>query len=501
MFKTRTAGILLPISSLAGEYGIGNFGKAAFDFIDFLKSTGFKYWQVLPLGPTGYGDSPYQPFSSFAGSMYYIDLNNLCTQGLLSKQELDKINFGLDKTHCDYGALYRECEPLLRKAYHSFLKQDNIDTCKTFLTQRFTQHIYQQLEMYFLFCSLKHHHNRFWFEEELNIKLKDKHTISQLQKKYKDDIDFYTFVQYLFFTQYFNLKKYANQHGIKIIGDVPFYSSHDSCDCWVNAKNFSLDDTFKPVTVGGCPPDAFTDDGQYWGMPTYNWEYLQKTNYEYLLDRLEYNLLLYDVIRLDHFRGFESYWSIDATEKTARNGRWEKSGQYDFFSAIKKRLPNAVIIAEDLGVITEEVQALKTFSAYPGMKVLQFAFSENGKNTYLPHNFTNTNSVMYTGTHDNATLAEWYSSENEQTLTFACQYLQANNKDDFIERCIRLVLASTSILAIIPAQDFLHLDKFARINTPGTTGNWTWRLTEEDMAKLNTLQAHISSLLDMYNRK
>lgn len=496
---SRSAGLLLHISSLPSKYGIGTFGKEAFAFVDFLQEAGFAYWQVLPLGPSGYGDSPYQSFSSFAGNPYFIDLELLKEQKLISKKELESFDFGSDAEHCDYGKLYKNRKQALRLAYSNYKKKNNIDEIDNFLLEHFAS-FYQQLKAYFLFCVLKEKHSRAWFEEENDIKLRKTENIIELEKTFEDEINFHKFCQYLFFTQYFALKEYANSKDIKLIGDIPFYSPYDSCDCWLNPNVFSLNEDLSLRFVGGCPPDAFSDDGQYWGMPTYNWEELEKSDYEYFLKRFDFNFKMYDVVRLDHFRGFESFWQIDANEKTARNGSWQASAGTKLFDKLKAQFGDRAIIAEDLGQISDEVRSLKFHCKFPGMKVLQFGFDDNGKSAYLPHNYDNSFSVCYTGTHDNSTILGWLKSANKNAESYATKYLKAKNEKDFIEKFIRLSLSSISFLAIIPTQDFLALDDTARMNRPATLGNWTWRLNVKNFNTLKNKSNDLRELLSLYNR-
>lgn len=496
---SRGAGVLLHISSLHSKYGIGTFGKEAFEFVDFLQACGFRYWQVLPLGPTGYGDSPYQVFSSFAGNTYFIDLSFLLKENLLCKKELDAFDFGSDTKTCDYGKLYEAREKVLRLAFEHFKTRNEIALCEKFLIEKFGT-LYKQLEAYFLFCVLKAKHKRSWFDEAENIKMRKSEAINDLQKAFEDDINFYKFTQYLFFKQYFSLKEYANRAGIKIIGDLPFYSPYDSCDCWANHENFSFDENLSLRFVGGCPPDAFSDDGQYWGMPTYNWAAMCKNDYEYLMQRFEFNFKLFDVVRLDHFRGFESFWEINANEKTARNGNWVKSDGKNLFTVLKKRFSSAPFIAEDLGVITDEVRTLQNFCGFPGMKVLQFAFDDGGQSTYLPQNYADTFSVVYTGTHDNSTILGWLKTGNKEATNFAQNYLLTKSEKAFVQNFIRLAFSAVSFLTVVPIQDFLCLDETARMNTPATMGNWTWRMTRKDFYSLKKDIEKIKELLKMYNR-
>lgn len=495
---SRSAGVLLHISSLPSKYGIGTFGAEAYAFVDFLKAAGFRYWQILPLGPTGYGDSPYQTFSSFAGNPYFIDLEYLRAEKLLSKNDLSELDGG-DDAHCDYGRLYKTKEAVLRKAFVRYKKKNSSEIIDLFLSEKFGE-TYYQLEAYFLYCVLKKLHNKAWFEEEAAVKFRDEKTLTKLWERFADEISFYKFTQYLFFKQYFALKSYANEKGICIIGDIPFYSPYDSCDCWVNPHVFSFNEDLSLRFVGGCPPDAFSDDGQYWGMPTYNWDALRSTEYEYWMQRFAIHFKMYDAVRLDHFRGFDAFWEIDAREKTARNGQWQPSAGAAFFDVLKNRFGNLPLIAEDLGMIGDEVHSLMRYANLPGMKVLQFAFDDNGTSAYLPHNFDTPFSVTYSGTHDNDTILGWLRSANPHAVDYAKNYLDVQSEKSFVHRFIRLCFSSISFLAIVPAQDFLELDGHARMNFPGSLGNWTWRLTRQNFSTLKKQSDSLKMLLKMYNR-
>ena len=496
----RSAGVLLHISSLPSKYGIGTFGRSAFEFVDWLQACGFSYWQVLPLGPTSFGDSPYQSFSSFAGNPYFIDLEQLIDEKLLLRKEAVAVNFGSEENFCDYGRLYEEREKILRLAFNRFEAAHDIALCEKFLRETFGT-LYPQLEAYFLFCALKKEHQRNWFEEDAPIKFCEQAALAELRTKFSHEINFQKFIQYMFFSQYFSLKRYANERGIRIIGDVPFYSLYDSCDCWNNPREFSLDENLAVQFVGGCPPDIFSDDGQYWGMPTYNWEAMKQSGYSYWFQRLDFNFMLFDVVRLDHFRGFESFWKIDARETVARNGVWEKSGGEDFFTALKNHRTQIPIIAEDLGVITDEVRHLQRFCNFPGMKILQFECRDGGQSPYLPNNYADTFSVVYPGTHDNETTAGWCAAKNSQEVLFAEKYLDADGIKPLAKKMVRLALSAVSFLAVIPSQDILLLYNSARMNLPASMGNWRWRLTHKNFAELKNQVPHLRELLTMYNRR
>lgn len=487
------------ISSLPSAYGIGTLGKAAFRFLDFLADAGFRYWQVLPLGPTGFGDSPYMSFSSFAGNPYFIDLDLLCNEGLLKKAAVNAVDFGNNSARCDYGKLYENREKVLQLAFDNFLKSGNIQTAVNFLTDTFGA-LYKQIENYCIYCAMKKIFHCNWFEMPDKIKFLEKAAVAEFKAEHRSEIDFNLFVQYLFFKQYFQLKQIANERGIKIIGDLPFYSPYESADCFFNRDYFALDENAKLQFVGGCPPDAFSDDGQYWGMPTYRWDELRNRNYDFLVQRFEFALKLFDIVRLDHFRGFQAFWKIDAREKTARNGCWEGACGAELFTTLQRKFGTLPIIVEDLGFITEDVINLRKNFDFPGMKVLQFAFGGGSDNPYLPHNFEDTRSVVYTGTHDNDTTLGWLQAAAPDCTRHAMDYLAAGSLSAAADVFMRLTLSCVSRVAIIPVQDLLRLDNSARMNTPGTIGNWQWRMTARQLQSLSKKSGAIKKLLQLYGR-
>ena len=477
----RSAGILLPISSLTSKYGIGCFDKKAYEFVDYLKEAGQSYWQILPLGPTSYGDSPYQSFSTFAGNPYYIDLNELVLNGLLTKEECEQVGFK-DNDDIDYGLLYSKRYALLKKAF----ERSGITIDTDFI--RFCDEN-KWLDEYALFMALKDYFGGVsWDKWEKNLRLRKDFTLNEYRSKLSDEINFYKFLQYMFFAQWNKLKKYANERGIKIIGDIPIYVAADSADVWAEPKLFQLDKDGKPKAIAGCPPDGFAADGQLWGNPLYDWDYHKETGFEWWISRLSHCFKLYDVVRIDHFRGFDEYYSIPYGDKNAKNGYWEKGPGMELFTAVEKALGKREVIAEDLGFMTDSVRQLVKDSGFPNMKVLEFAFDSRdtgSRNDYLPHNY-NENCVAYTGTHDNQTIASWFDTITEDEREMAREYLC----DDFTpteklnKAFISLIMRSKARLCIIPMQDWLGLDDKSRINVPSTVGkNWRWRLTENQLTE------------------
>ena len=467
----RKSGVLLPVSSIPSKYGIGTFSRQAYTFIDLLAKAGQAYWQILPLGPTGFGDSPYQSFSTFAGNPYYIDLETLIEEGYLTREDCDQYDFGDDPESIDYEKIYFSRFKVLRKAYEN----SSIEKQKDF--QEFVRKNSYWLEDYALYMAVKNSFDGIsWTEWDEDIKLRKEEALAAYKEKYRDEAAFYMFQQYLFAKQWFTLKAYANDKGIKIIGDIPIYVAFDSADTWANPELFQLDDTCTPIAVAGCPPDAFSATGQLWGNPLYRWEYHKKTGYAWWMKRIAYCFELYDVVRIDHFRGFDEYYAIPYGDSTAEFGKWEKGPGYDIFRIMKEQLGKKAVIAEDLGFLTDTVLKLLKKSGYPGMKVLQFAFDSREESDYLPHNY-NVNSVVYTGTHDNDTVLGWYQSLNRKDRAFARRYLNIRSNKNVQWEFIRAAMASVSDTCIIPMQDYLGLGTEARINVPSTLGtNWKWRM-------------------------
>lgn len=494
----RFSGILMPLSSLASGYGIGCFSKEAYDFVLWLKSAGQTWWQMLPLGPTGYGDSPYQSFSVFAGNPYFIDLDALIEEGVLDKEECKNADFGTDEERIDYGKLYSSRFSLLEKAY----KRSNIESDDSF--RQFEKENEDWLCEYALFMACK---DRFsgaefmaWDED---IKNHTPSAVSRYNEELSDKIGFYKYIQYKFFSQWKKLKKFANENGIKIIGDIPIYTAMDSSDVWANRELFEIDENGVPITVAGCPPDGFSADGQLWGNPTYRWEYHKKTGYEWWIKRLRRCFEMYDIVRIDHFRGFDEFYAVPYGEKTARRGSWKKGPGRELFLAFEKVCGMKEIIAEDLGFITDSVRKLVAECGYSGMKILQFAFDSRDTgdgSCYLPHNYPN-NCAAYTGTHDNSTLVGWLSMLPDEEMKllreYLCDFYTPTEKLNF--PIISLIMRSCAKYCIIPIGDWLGLDDTARINTPSTLGgNWTWRVKKDALSK--ELAEKIKNMTKRYDR-
>ncbi len=482
--QTRRCGVLLPIFSLSSEYGIGAFSKEAYEFVDFLSDAGQSYWQILPLGPTSYGDSPYQSFSTFAGNPYFIDINALITDGLLTKKQALGCDFGGTEEKIDYEKLYRTRFKLLKTAY------DNVDKSPVAKEIKKEFEAFKKnpdndwLSDYALFMALKDANNgRAWNTWSEDIKLRKKDALKKAHEKYKEEVDFYSFLQYLFSKQWEALKSYANSKGIEIIGDIPIYVAFDSADTWANPELFLLDKENTPIDVAGCPPDAFSATGQLWGNPLYRWDYHKKTGYKWWLKRISQCYKLYDVVRIDHFRGFDEYYAIPYGNPTAEIGEWRKGPGYDLFDVMKRELGDKKVIAEDLGFLTDTVIKLVKKTGFPGMKILEFAFDSREESDYLPHNYTK-NCIVYTGTHDNETARGWFDHLPRNDKRFAKEYLGIHYAKDAVWAMIRAAFASVSDTAIIPMQDYLELGAYARINTPSTLGgNWTWRMKKDALSK------------------
>jgi 4-alpha-glucanotransferase len=485
----RASGILLPITSLPSKYGIGCFSKSAYDFIDILKQSGQKYWQILPIGPTGFGDSPYQSYSSFAGNPYFIDPQTLIREGLLTKKECDGYDFGESPRYVDYGRIYTSRFHMLKIAYErSSIKMD-----KDF-------HAFQNknafwLENYSLYMAIKDYHKgESWTAWKNDIKFHERSTLEYYYELLEKEIVFYKYIQYLFTLQWNRLRAYANKNEISIIGDMPIYVALDSADIWSDPVLFNLDEELRPIEIAGCPPDGFSSDGQLWGNPLYRWDIHKRDGYSWWRKRIDYSFQLYDVIRLDHFKGFDEYFAIPYGDKTAKNGIWKKGPGMEFFQTILKGFKKTDFIAEDLGEITESVRKLLNDTGYPGMKVLEFAFDSLKDSAYLPHNY-NKNCVVYTGTHDNNTIRGWFDSISQRERTFVIKYI--NKISDEVESIhwdmIRLAQQSVARLCIIPLQDYLGLGHEARINSPSTLGhNWKWRMlngeiTQEVICKIREM--------------
>lgn len=467
----RRAGILLHISSLPSPYGIGTMGEQAREFVDFLAAGGQSYWQILPLGQTSYGDSPYQSFSSCAGNPYFIDLDTLAREGLLEREDYQELDWGEDPQQVDYGLLYERRYPVLRRACARLLERGDPEFAEFCGEQR------SWLEDYALFMALKEHHEgACWQDWPEGERLRLPQALEKAENMLAGETAFWKGVQYLFHRQWKALKDYANGKGISIIGDLPIYVAADSADVWAHPEQFQLDREGRPIQVAGCPPDAFTADGQLWGNPLFDWERMKEEGYRWWLDRIAFQFRLFDVLRIDHFRGFDAYYAIPYGEETARNGRWREGPGLDFFRKVEEKLGRRAIIAEDLGFLTPSVRQLLRDTGYPGMKVLQFAFDSREKGSdYLPHCYP-THCVVYTGTHDNDTIQGWMATAPRTAAAYAREYLRLTRGEGYHWGMMRAAWASPAELAVMQMQDLLGLDSRARMNTPSTLGdNWKWR--------------------------
>lgn len=491
----RAAGILMPISSLPSEYGIGCFSKSAYEFVDWLKKAGQSYWQILPLGPTSYGDSPYQSFSTFAGNPYFISLEALVEEGVLTKAECEAVDWGKVKGSIDYKKIYEGRYPLLRKAYERSNVHENAEY------QKFVEENSWWLSDYALFMAVKDRFDgvewKLWADD---IKLRWGPAMDYYREELYFDIEFHQYMQFKFYEQWMQLKTYANKKGIQIIGDIPIYVAMDSADTWAHPELFQLDEENVPVAVAGCPPDGFSATGQLWGNPLYRWGYHKETGYQWWISRLAYVFRLYDVVRIDHFRGFDEYYAIPYGDKTAERGKWEKGPGMDLFHTLDKKIKDLRVIAEDLGFLTESVLEMLKESGYPGMKVLQFAFDGSEDSSYLPYKYDH-NCVVYTGTHDNETTKGWLENLQGHDLKFVREYINCYEQpvNDCVWALIRTALSSVADLAVIPIQDYLCLGNEARMNAPSTFGdNWKWRLTANQISE--TTLYHMREVTRIYGR-
>lgn len=489
----RRCGVLMPVSSLPSRFGIGGFSKEAYEFVDFLAASGQSLWQILPLGPTGYGDSPYQSFSTFAGSPYYISLDTLIEEGLLTEEECLSVDYGNDPKKVEYEKIYKTRFKLLRIAFERANITENAEY------KAFVEDNKQWLKDYAMYMAVKDSLGGVsWIEWEEDIRLRKPQAMSEYEDKFSDEIAFYSYQQYLFSTQWMALKNYANEKGISIIGDIPIYVAFDSADTWANPELFQLDEENTPIAVAGCPPDAFSATGQLWGNPLYKWDYHEETGFAWWMRRLSHCFRIYDIVRIDHFRGFDEYWSIPYGDDTAEFGEWKKGPGYKLFEVMKKELGNCAVIAEDLGFLTPSVLKLVKKTGYPGMKILQFAFDSRDENDYLPHNYNN-NCVVYTGTHDNDTVNGWIPAMSRKDLAYAKKYLNVKRNADICDSLIRAALSCVADTAVIPMQDYLGLGGEARINTPSTLGgNWEWRM--EGDACTEALSKRMLELAQIYGR-
>ena len=488
----RESGVLMHITSLPGDFGVGTMGKSAYAFVDFLKQAGQRCWQILPLTPTGYGDSPYQSCSTYAGNPYLIDLQLLMDGGLLKAEEVCTVDWCGRADKVDYGKLYENRGKVLRLAYSRFDDHIALDA--------FCRQNSSWLPDFALFMALK---DKFqgapWYTWEDALKFRQPEAIWAARQELKEEVRFYCFQQYLFYTQWNDLHSYAHKNGVKIIGDVPIYVPYDSSDVWSSPEYFQLDENLQPTAVAGCPPDAFSEDGQLWGNPLYRWDKMKADGFNWWLRRLTAAGALYDVVRIDHFRGLEAYWSVPYGDTTARGGKWIKGPGMQFVNAVKNGLPQLKMIAEDLGFLTQEVFDLRDESGFPGMKVLGFAFDSREPSDYLPHTYPK-NCVCYTGTHDNMTTRQWFETASRDAVAYAREYMRLTEEEGLVWGMIRTAMSSVADLCITPMQDLLDLGGEARMNFPGTQtdANWTWRADARCMDQ--GLAQRLYALTKLYGR-
>ncbi len=489
----RASGVLLHISSLPGDYGIGTLGEEARAFVDALAAAKQRYWQILPFGPTGYGDSPYQSFSCFATNPYFIDLHLLVREGLLTETECREVFWGGDDCRVDYGAVYNGREPLLRRAFHRAGPDPEFD--------RFCAENADWLEDYALFMSVKRDLGgaplATWPEE---LRTRQPQALAETKARLAEDVRFYSFCQYLSEKQWLDLHEYAAGRGVKIIGDMPIYVSEDGADLWARPELFRLDEDLRPTHVAGCPPDYFSATGQLWGNPLYRWERHAADGFAWWRSRIRRALQLCDVVRIDHFRGLADYWAIPYGDDTAVGGEWVTGPGHAFVDAVKAEFGKGKIIAEDLGLLSDAANELLDYSGFPGMRVLQFAFSADAESNYLPHNHIK-NCVVYTGTHDNDTSAGALRQMNATDRALFSEYLGLNGREPAAGDMIRAALTSVADTAIVPAQDLLGLDSWARMNTPGTAGNnWVWRMRRGELKEGCPALEHLKRLTEITGR-
>ncbi len=482
----RSCGVLMHITSLPSPYGVGTLGRQAYKFVDFLKKAGQTYWQILPVGPTGYGDSPYQSYSAFAGNPLLIDIDTLISEGLLSADDKDLCLLSEMSTFADYGQLFSFKKLLLTKAHTAFRDKAPLKDKSRF--EKFCTKNKSWLDDYALFMALKGaFKQQMWTFWDDCYRLRDEKALAAFSEKNAEEISLWKFMQFEFFKQYKALKKYANKNGVLIYGDMPIYVSMDSSDIWASPEMFMLDADRKPVKVAGCPPDDFSPTGQLWGNPLYDWDYMKKDGYKWWIERVRYSAKLFDLTRIDHFRGFESFYAIPAEDKTAENGEWLQGPSIGLFKAIKAALGDVKLVAEDLGFLTDEVNLMLEQAGYPGMKVLEFGFGGDDSG-YLPHNWVK-NSVAYIGTHDNETALGWYRNLDNAGKKRVRRYLGLKKtaaENDIIWALIRAAYSGVCDLSVIQMQDILCLDNTARMNIPSTIGggNWTWRMSAMPSDKL-----------------
>ncbi len=465
----RSGGVLMHLTSLASPYGIGTMGREAREFADFLREAGQTYWQILPVVPTGYGDSPYSSFSTFAGNPYLIDLDLLCASGYLKPEEYRDLSWGEDEEAVDFGLLFRQRTDVLRQACERFLAAPPEDF-QSFVEEE------TWLPDYALFMALKQANGgRPWTSWPEELRRRDPEALTRARRTYEQEVLHQEAMQYLFFRQWGELKKYINSRGLKVIGDLPIYVSADSADVWQNPEQFQMDENLVMTEVAGCPPDPFSATGQLWGNPLYDWEAMRAEGYTWWIRRMQQVLKIYDVVRIDHFRGFAGYYAIPGGEKDARIGRWREGPGYDLFRALEKAIGRQEIIAEDLGYVDDSVRALLAETGFPGMKLIEFAFDSREGGDYFPHNYPK-NCVVYTGTHDNEPVNGWFTKVDSADAERAVEYLKLTEEEGYHWGMMRGAWSSVADLAVIQAQDLLGLGSESRMNTPSTSqGNWRWR--------------------------
>ena len=489
----RSCGILMPISSLPSPYGIGSLGKAAYEFVDFLDEAKQGWWQILPVGPTSHGDSPYQSFSTYAGNPYFVDLDILCEDGLVTQEELDAVDWGSDPKRVDYEKIYQGRFVILKKAMDRGWKK-HVNEIQAFIDNNISW-----LPDYALYMAVKRHFGmKAWTGWDEDIRLRNPEAVKRYQNLLAEDMRLFAFIQFLFFQQWEKLRAYAHKKGIGIIGDMPIYVAMDSADVWSDPKSFQLDEKNVPVEVAGVPPDYFSEDGQLWGNPLYNWDAMKEDGYSWWIRRIDGASKLYDVIRIDHFRGLESYWAVPYGAKTAKDGRWVKGPGMDLMSVLISWFPNLRFIAEDLGFLTPEVHQLLKDSGLPGMKVLEFAFDSREPSNYLPHTY-DSNCVCYAGTHDNPPILLWKEEADAADIEMAVRYLGLNEQESFHWGILRGGMSSVADLFVAQMQDYLGLGAGARMNVPGILGgNWQWRMKKGQIDE--ALAEKLANMARIYGR-
>jgi len=490
----RASGVLMHITSLASPYGVGTMGKEAYEFVDFLERARQKYWQVLPIGPTGFGDSPYSSYSTYAGNPIFIDFDLLVEDKILKKSDFNRIKWSKNEEHADFEYIYGKKIKVLKLAANNFLK----DTPKEY--EKFKMKNSFWLDDYALFMAIKNSKKgKSWLLWEEDYKKRDKKTLNDFAKKHEEDLEFWKVIQFIFYKQWNKLKSYANKKEILIIGDLPIYVATDSVDVWSNPKQFKLNENLEPVWVAGCPPDAFSEDGQLWGNPIYDWDFMKKNKYKWWISRMKYAKSMYDVVRIDHFRGFAGYYEIPYGDKNAKGGHWEKGPGFDLFKAIFEKCGKDGVIAEDLGFLDKDVLRLLKKTGFPGMKLLQFAFDTRDGGAYRPHSYI-ANSVAYTGTHDNEPVMGWFKNAKKADVKRTVTYFNLTKREGYNWGMMRGVWSSVSDLAIVQAQDLFGLGNEARMNLPSTVGkhNWSWRAKKGVFT--DELADKLAGLMELYGR-